>query len=158
MSVTFNRTQLIKVAKQALAEHDKAQVVYAAAVEKFKAKDAADNVKRTRDRATALRDALTKALKKSGPIHTNTLSDVLGSTSVRDRFYNGVSDYEVKNNVGAPPSLLKQAEIAETKALISVLEAAAGDFITANELKLLGLKNLQPVFIAAASDITGTTR
>lgn len=154
MSVTFDRSHLLRVAKKALAEHDKAGVRHAAAVEKYKASHAVKRTKLTREYATTLRDALTQALKTHGPVCSQTAIDALGSNHLRDRLYDEPSTYDINQNVIMPKGLLKAAEVAETRALIAVLEAATGDTISVNELKLLGLKNLQPVFIAAGEAST----
>ncbi|MGC7194461.1 hypothetical protein RA997_23235, partial [Mycobacteroides abscessus subsp. abscessus] len=61
MSVTFNRAQLVKVAKAALAAHEKAQRDYTAACRDFRAKHAAGF---SNERVRELRDVLTAALKK----------------------------------------------------------------------------------------------
>lgn len=152
MTITFNRAQLIKVANAALTEHAKAQKSHAAVVEQYKARHAAAKTQATRDRAIALRDGLTRALRKAGPISSRTVrASIPGVYRIDDMFYTAPSDHEIRNNVTAPKGLLTPAEVSETGALISVLGAATGDTITANELKLLGLKNLQPVFVAAAN-------
>lgn len=154
MSVTFNRTQLIKVAESALTAHDKAVKTREADVAKYKAKHAEDQVTVTRERALKLRNGLTILLKKSGPIGYEDVKKVNGGTySLSDRFYTGPSDYEIRNNVTSPKGILTPAEVVETKALLQVLKAATGDVVTANELKLLGLKNLAPVFTAAAQEM-----
>jgi hypothetical protein len=154
MSVTFNRTLLVKVAKQALAEHEQVVKDYDTAVADYVREHAARHAEPTRAKAVELRNALTKALKSSGPVHTKTITRVTGSR-YPDSFYNPPGDYDIKQRVSVPKGLLKPAEVAETRALVQVLQAATGDTVSANELKLLGLKNLQPVFVAAAQSING---
>jgi hypothetical protein len=155
MSVTFNRQQLIRVAKTALAEHENAVKEYRKAVEDFKVKHAEQHTERTRDRATRLRDALTKALKKPGPIHAEVIRRSVGDLyRLDDSFYRPPVDYDIKKQVTEPTGLLKPAEVIETRSLIEVLEAATGDTVSANELKLLGLKNLQPIFAAASAELS----
>lgn len=153
MSVTFNRTQLIKVAESALAAHDNAGKAHEAEIAKFKADHAEKQTTLTRERATILRDGLTKLLKRSGPIRFDDLRELNGGDRyLGDRFYKDPDRYELRNEVTSPEGLLTPAEAVETKALLQVLKSATGDVVTANELKLLGLKNLAPVFTAAARE------
>lgn len=152
MSITFDRVQLIKVAESALDEHAKAKVKFQAACDKYRASHAANRTQPTRDRARQLRDALTKALKAPGPVTAQMVKRATDGTSyTSDLFYIPPNDRTVEQNVNMPPGLLKPAELVETRALVTVLKAATGDTISVNELKLLGLKNLEPVFTAAAN-------
>ena len=151
MSVTFNRAQLVKVANEAIAQHDKARAEYDRAVAKFKAAHVAENTAVTRERAKSLRDGLTRLLKSSGPIWVSDVRELVGGTHyITDRFYGGVGTGRIRDNVAVPEGLLTPAQVIETKALLKVLGAATGDTVSANELKLLGLKNLGPIFTAAA--------
>lgn len=148
--MTFNRTLLIKVAQEALTQHERVETEHQQAVAAYQAKHAERYAETSRARARELRDALTKALKSPGPIHSKTVSHVTGSRYT-DNFYNEPSDYDIKKHVEAPKGLLNPSEIAETRALVQVLQSATGDTVSANELKLLGLTKLQPVFVAAAN-------
>lgn len=148
MSVTFNRAQLVKVAKSAIEAHDKARVAYLAERENLRAQHAAEW---NRDLLVRFRDWLTKQLKTSGPIESPDY-DVTGGVGVRDLFYKPIRDYELDRQQVRPKGLLTPAEAVEIGALLKVLEAATGDTVSVNELKLLGLKNLQPVFTAAAQE------
>ncbi|WP_100483116.1 hypothetical protein [Mycobacteroides abscessus] len=153
MSVTFNRLQLIKVAESALAAHAKAGTAHEAEIAAFRAEHAEKQATLTRERARALRDGLTKALKGSGPVRYDEVCKANGGDySLSGRFYSEPSNYDIRNKVTSPEELLTPAEAVETKALLQVLRAATGDVVTANELKLLGLKNLAPVFIAAGRE------
>lgn len=155
MSVTFNRAQLIKVAEQALAKHQKAAQLRAVDITKYRRAHATEHGPASRERALRLRDGLTKALKRIGPVTRKDVRALLGDHyRIDDLFYSEPSDYDVRNHVDRPDGLLTPAEATETGALLQVLKAATGDTVTANELKLLGLKNLQPIFTAAAHEAT----
>lgn len=150
MSVTFNRAALARAAKAALDEDAKVRIAYIKACDKYRAGHATNWNKR--GQLKSVRDHLTKVLAKPAPI---TLGEVrkaagIGLGSLDDLFYRPASDYEVERNVEKPKGLLSSAQILEIRALQAVLEAATGDTISANELKLLGLKNLAPVFAAAS--------
>lgn len=147
MSVTFDRAQLIKVATAALLEHEKQRLVHAEAVRKFRQQHAIEN--RNTVRARKLRDYLTRELRKGGNVRKPG-SDILGSGNLEGLFYSPPPDYVIERSVTAPKGLLSGSELVETRALLKVLQAATGDEVSVNELKLLGLKNLQPVFTAAA--------
>ncbi|KAB7761790.1 hypothetical protein [Mycolicibacterium mucogenicum] len=153
MSVTFNRTQLITVANRALREHEKAKADRTKAVAKYRTEHATKDADRTRANAVRLRDGLTKLLRKSGPIHMDDVRDANGGSRYldADRFYTEPGEYLIKENVTVKSGLLTPAQVIETRSLLQVLGAATGDTISANELKLLGLKNLGPVFAAAAA-------
>lgn len=151
MSVTFNRQQLIKTAKQALAEHEKVQVRHHADRQKWLRDHADKATESTRNNARALRDALTKLLKSSGPIKAKDVYRLTDNSNIADRLYKTPESWFVDRNVEKPDALLTPAQVVETNSLLKVLEAATGDTVTANELKLLGLKNLGPVFAAAAA-------
>ncbi|NOR03650.1 hypothetical protein HGK72_26730 [Mycolicibacterium fortuitum] len=148
MSVTFNRAQLVKVAKTALTAHDKAQVEYLAERENLQARHAADW---NRQRLINFRDWLTKKLKTGGPVEAPGY-DVTDGANLTGLFYSPMSDYQLDRGQKRPKGLLTAAEAIEIRALLKVLEAASGDTVSVNELKLLGLKNLQPVFTAAAQE------
>lgn len=152
MSVTFNRAQLIKVTTQALAAHEKAAGQRAKQVEEFKRKHAKNATVPTQTKARLLRDALTKAIKSpASPVRLDDLRSVIGSSDLRDLFYREPDDYSIKRELeGVPTGLMSPAEVVESRALLKVLNAADGDTVSVNELKLLGLKNLGPVFTAAA--------
>lgn len=151
MSITFKRTQLITVANTALREHERVTKDYERKVTAFKDTHEEKYVLSTRRRAEELRTLITKTLRKPGrPVYARDLTPALsGSDYLSRHFYVPLRDSEIRNHVPPPEGGLKPAEVAETKALIQVLQAATGDTISVNELKLLGLKNLQPVFIAA---------
>lgn len=150
MSVTFKRTQLITVARTALREHERLITEHQQAIAAYKAKSAERNTENTRARAHELRNAITKALRKGGPVYAKDLMPALGGSDYLGRhFYISPRDSDIRSYVPMPSGMLKPAEVDETRALIQVLQAATGDTISVNELKLLGLKNLQPVFIAA---------
>lgn len=151
MTVTFSVAGLTKAATAALAQHNKITTDYLKACNDYRMNHAAERTAETRRRATALRDELTKALKKAGPVRVEQVPSIRRSSYVTDVFYQPPGDSTVKQNVARPAGLLTPAEAAETKALLAVLSAATGDTISANELKLLGLKNLAPVFIAAGA-------
>ncbi|AXN53328.1 hypothetical protein PBI_THONKO_56 [Mycobacterium phage Thonko] len=155
MSVTFNRAQLIKVAEAALSAHDTAQAKYAEACEAYRADHAVEHFNHSE--VAKLRDYLSKRLRKAGaaPVSRAEVRSALGVSDVENIFYQPVDDYVVKRNVEAPPKLLSPAEVTETRALLQVLKSATGDTVSANELKLLGLKNLAPVFTAAAQAASG---
>lgn len=155
MSVTFHRAQLIKVAGEAIAAHEKAKAEYAKAVEQFKAEHAARFHDDHREGIKKLRDYLTASIKRGGPVLRREARAVAtAGYDLENLFYSGVDDYIVREKVQRPKGLLTPAELIETGALLKVLEAASGDTVSANELKLLGLKNLGPVFVAAAGDVT----
>lgn len=153
MSITFNRIQLIKVATEALAEHDRQRLVYAKALAKFRVEHASEHRDRHHLGLRRLRDYLTAELRKGGPVSTPG-RQVLGTHAVSDLFYSKPADYIVERGTSTPKGLLTPAEATETRALLKVLEAATGDVVSVNELKLLGLKNLQPVFAAAARGVS----
>jgi hypothetical protein len=148
MSVTFNRAQLVKVAKSALAAHDKAQVAYVAEREEIKTKHAAEW---NRQRLVNFRDWLTKQIKSGAPVQSPG-HDVTGGGNLTSLFYSPPSDWQLDREHKKPQGLLTPAESTEIRALLKVLESATGDTVSVNELKLLGLKNLQPVFTAAAQE------
>lgn len=154
MSITFNKAQLERVAKQAIVVHNKAQADYAAAVEAYKQKYAIEHAKEYRERIKSLRDFLSAAIRRGGVIYRNDVRKAVGGINdIEYLFYRGDPEsYEISKNVTTPQGWLSPAQLIETRALIAVLSAASGDTITANELKLLGLKNLAPIFTAAAQD------
>lgn len=159
MSISFSRTALLKAAKEALSQDDKAQVGHKKDCEKYLVTHAADSTARTREHAKNLRDAINRELRKAGPIRVRALRDSLGkgmNRDLRDVFYSPADDYEVRRNVIRPAQLLTQAQRVETKALIQVLETAKGETVTANELRLLGLKALGHVFQAAAGEVASS--
>jgi hypothetical protein len=153
MTITFNRAHLIKVAETALAEHTKAEKAYAALVEHWKAERAARHVADYHDALKLLRDQLTIALRTRSALTRVAARHLAGVGDIEYMFYVEPNDYDIKNGVKAPQGRLTPAELIETRALIKVLKAAVGDTVSANELKLLGLKNLQPVFAAASTDV-----
>jgi regulator of protease activity HflC (stomatin/prohibitin superfamily) len=153
MTVTFNRPDLIKVARRALAAHDQAIGDQQAAVVRWKAERAAKHATEHRDSQRRLRDALTVSLRNGKLLTRKEARKAAGGVNSLDYlFYDAPGEYETSRDGPKTPAVLTPAEISETRALITVLEAANGDTITANELKLLGLKNLAPVFIAAANE------
>jgi hypothetical protein len=147
MSVTFDRVQLIRVATKALLEHEKQKTIHAVAVRKFLVDHAREH--RNTVRARRLRDYLTVELRKGGNIQKPG-SDILSGGNLESVFYTPPPSWTIDKAVKAPKGLLSGSELVETRALLQVLKAATGETVSANELKLLGLKNLQPVFIAAA--------
>ena len=74
-------------------------------------------------------------------------------TDVEYVFYSPPADYDVRKAVTQPKALLSPVQINETRALLEVLNAATGDVVSANELKLLGLTKLAHVFQAAAGEV-----
>jgi hypothetical protein len=153
MSVTFNRAELIKVAEAALKEHVGAQEAYQNRRAQFRKRHEADAVERTRENARDLRDTLSKALRRGGVVTYKEVRTAMGDDYIRNVFYMPPDDYVVTREMeteGLPKGRLNPAEVTETQALLKVLKAAEGDTVSANELKLLGLKNLGPIFIAAA--------
>ncbi|AGT12951.1 hypothetical protein KAYACHO_47 [Mycobacterium phage KayaCho] len=152
MAVSFNRAALIKAAKAALANHDKSQAEYKKAVEAWKLNHAAEW---SPEKLGRLRDLITKHLRRAGnPTLTRAEArKVLGVSDVEYVFYTAPQDYEIRNGVSRPDALLSPAQVTETRALLQVLEAASGDVISANELKLLGLTRLSHVFQAAAGEV-----
>ena len=156
MSVTFKRTHLITVTNKALAEHEKAQAEYRKACEAYRVEHAKKAIAKTHQTAKALRDALTKALKRQGPIDAKEITRAVGRessyyTRVDELFYTPPPIHHVQSNVDKPRGLLTQAQASEARALLKVLLAATGETVSANELKLLGLRNLTPIFAAAAA-------
>lgn len=160
MSITFNKSQLERVAKQAISAHNKAQVNYDATVAKYKRDYAIAHALEYRDRIRKLRDFLSTNIRKGGVIYREDARKAAGGINdIEYLFYRGDPEsYEINKNVTAPKGWLAPAQLIETRALIAVLEAAEGDTITANELKLLGLKNLAPIFTAAAQDAASAKR
>jgi hypothetical protein len=153
MSVTFNRVQLIKVATEALVQHEKQKAVHAEAVKKFLDDHSRKNNNTVRVRK--FRDYLTAELRKGGPIREPG-EDVLGigrgggGGHLRDLFYSPPWNHIVESSVTVPKGLLSPDEYAATKSLVEVLTAVTDDTVSVNELRLLGWKNLRPVFTAAA--------
>ena len=153
MAVTFNRAQLMRVAKSALAEDIKAQKVYREEVDKFLAQHARNNHRP--DQLRKLRDYITAALKRGNPIIVRDIRKALGVSDVENLFYAGppsITGWEVTSAVVKPAALLGPNQRTEINAMLKVLEAATGETITANEMKLLGFKNLYPVFAAASGE------
>ncbi|AGU91968.1 hypothetical protein ADAWI_50 [Mycobacterium phage Adawi] len=151
MAVSFNRAALVKTAKTALANHEKAQVEHAKAVRDFR-----DNHRGewSPQQLGALRDWLSKQLRKGGAAPTaHDARKALGVSDVEYVFYAAPQDYEIRKAVTRPANLLSPAQVTETKALLEVLNAATGDVVSANELKLLGLTKLAHVFQAAANEV-----
>jgi hypothetical protein len=151
MSVTFNRAQLIEVATSAIAAHDAAKADYDKAVEKLKADHLA--AWKSKDNLRRLRDYLSAQIKKNAaPSVYEARQAVSDGGDLERLFYPGVTTYDIRDGVQKPKGLLTPAEVVEIGALLKVLGAATGDTVSVNELKLLGLKNLQPVFTAAAQE------
>src|SRR5690242_12660445 len=111
MSVVFNKDALIKAAKQALAEDERVRAEYQAAVRDYRTQHAKKAVDRTRGDAKALRAALTAELRKSGPVKLSALRASLRHGDLRDRFYDGVPDYEVQRQVTRPKGLLSGEQL-----------------------------------------------
>lgn len=152
MTVTFNRAHLAQVSATALANHDKAKNKQLAEIEQWKARRRHAHRVEHRLHTVKLRDLLTAALKSNRGLERNAVRDIIGISDVDNLFYQEPSSYEIERNVPKATGVLSPAEVIEIRALQAVLESAEGDTITANELKLLGLKNLAPVFIAAAAE------
>lgn len=152
MTVTFNRAQLAKVAEAALINHDQARINQQAEIELWKANRSFDHKVKNRAGLRRLRDALTAALKADKVLTRQEIRDKVGVSDVENLFYYPPRDYDVSRECPKVTGLLSPAEAVEIRSLLAVLNAATGDLITANELKLLGLKNLSPVFIAAANE------
>ncbi|ACF05054.1 hypothetical protein Nigel_51 [Mycobacterium phage Nigel] len=151
MSVSFNRTALIKAAKTALANHEKAGAAYTAEVKAFRDNHRADW---SPQQMGALRDWLSKQLRKTATAPTvYDARKALGVSDVEHVFYAAPQDYDVRKAVTMPKALLSPVQVNETKALLEVLNAATGDVVSANELKLLGLTKLAHVFQAAAGEV-----
>lgn len=152
MTVTFNRAHLAQVSATALANHDKAKSRQQGAIEVWKIERATKHRVNYRERTIRLRNMLTSALKANKTPTRQEARDYVGISDIENLFYTPPNDYDVQRDVPKADGLLSPAEVTEIRALQAVLDAAAGDTITANELKLLGLKNLAPVFIAAAAE------
>lgn len=150
MSVTFNRNHLLATANRALANHEKAGKDRQKAIEEYKLQHRLRHIRTYTNSQRELRDLLTKGLKSSGPISLADVRRAIGGIELSKLFYTPPRDYDIKNDVKDPEGYLNPAEYTETRALVKVLTAATGDTISANELKLLGLKNLVPIFTAAA--------
>ncbi|AER49365.1 hypothetical protein STINGER_50 [Mycobacterium phage Stinger] len=150
MAVTFNRAALIKTAKAAIANHQKSQADHAKAVKDFR-----DNHRGERSPQTMgkLRDYLTQQIRKGAAPSAYDARKALGVSDVEYVFYSAPSDYDIRKAVTAPTGLLSAAQLSETNALLEVLNAASGDVVSANELKLLGLTRLAHVFKAAAGEV-----
>lgn len=151
MAVSFNRAALVKTAKTALSNHEKAQADHAKAVRDFR-----DNHRGewSPQKLVELRDWLSKQLRKGGAAPTaGDARKALGVSDVEYVFYAAPVDYDIRKAVTRPANLLSPAQVTETKALLEVLNAATGDVVSANELKLLGLTKLAHVFQAAANEV-----
>lgn len=152
MSISFSRPQLVRVAKAALAADTKARTEYLKACDAFRDRHRRDNT--NTDRLRRLRDHLTKGLKgNTALLDRKATRKVFGVSDIEHLFYTGPDDYNVRQAVTAPKELLSAGERIEISALLKVLEAATGEEVTANELKLVGFKNLSPVFTAAAAEV-----
>lgn len=153
MSVTFNRVQLIAVTNRALRAHDEAKKSYQKQVDAFLHEHALDGIRTSHRVGLRMRNELTRQLRGHKPITHESIEKLLNGANLRGAFYTPPDSYAIKREMekqGLPTGYMSPAEITEAKALLAVLNAAAGDTISANELKLLGLKNLAPVFTAAA--------
>lgn len=151
MSVTFNRAQLIEVATAAIGAHNAAKAEYTAALDKFKADHLA--AWKAQNTLRRLRDYLSAQVKKGGvPTIFEARAAVSDGSDLEKLFYREPDTYAIRDGVQKPKGLLTPAEVIEIGALLKVLGAATGDTVSVNELKLLGLKNLQPVFTAAAQE------
>lgn len=151
MSVTFNRAQLIEVATAAIVAHDAAKADYTAAVDKFNADHLTEW--KAKNNLRRLRDYLSAQIKKgSAPTIYEARQAVSDGGDLEKLFYREPDTYQIRDGVQKPKGLLTPAEVVEIGALLKVLGAATGDTVSANELKLLGLKNLAPVFTAAAQE------
>lgn len=153
MTITFNRAQLITVAEAALAAHAKAQVDHTAKVAAWKEEQADTHRIKHRAQLVGLRDRLSLALRRNEVLtRAQARTAAGGINDIEHLFYTPPVIYDVERGVGSTPNYLSPAELIETRSLLSVLVAAEGDTITANDLKLLGFKNLQAVFTAASRD------
>ena len=152
MAITFSRTQLVRVAKAALAADAKARQNYLKTCDTFRDRHRRDNTKT--EQLRRLRDHLTKGLKgNTALLDRKATRELFGVSDIEHLFYTGPDDYSVRQAVTAPKELLSAGERVEISALLKVLEAATGEEVTANELKLVGFKNLSPVFTAAAAEV-----
>lgn len=150
MSVTFDRLHLIKHAKAALAEDAKAVKAHHQEIETFKRHHCRDQNNVAGQRK--LRDYLTAQLRKNAVITRADVRKAMGVSDTELLFYTPPGDYEIRKGVDRPVGLLTGPQRTEINAMLKVLEAAKGETITANEMKLLGFKNLYPMFAAAAGE------
>jgi len=130
--------------------HEKAGNEREQAIEEFKLQHRLNHIRTHTANQRKLRDFLTKSLKSGGVVELADVRAIAAGRELDRLFYSPPREYVIKENVTNPTGYLSPAECAETRALVKVLSAATGETISANELKLLGLKNLVPIFTAAA--------
>jgi hypothetical protein len=151
MPVTFKTDALIAAAKEALSGHDKADKIYQAECDAYRADKIADQDKLPQLRE--LRDELSAFLKlKRQPTRDDArrFKAAAREDYLSHLFVQGLSDIDVRNNVSRPAGWLVSAKVASYQGLIKLLEAHTDDTITANQLKLLGYDNLEMLFRLAA--------
>lgn len=151
MPVTFKTTALIQAAKDALAGHAKADVQYQKALADYKAQKLAESD--TIPRLRALRDELSAVLKsKRQPTRADAVRfrRAAGENYLEYLYSGEVSDTDIRSNVPKPSGWLNATEVGRYSGLIKMLQAHTEDTITANQLKLFGYVNLEPLFRLAA--------
>ncbi|ABD58168.1 hypothetical protein PBI_COOPER_51 [Mycobacterium phage Cooper] len=151
-SITFDKQALIKTAETALAVHGKADEVYQADLEKYKADHAPDS---KIPQLVALRDELSRFLRtKREPTAADARkfrNAVNSDDYLRNLYTTPVDDRDARNNVARPAGWLSPSQRDSYLGLVAMLKAHVGETITANQLKLFGYTNLEALFRAAAT-------
>lgn len=150
-SITFDKAALINAAEAALKAHERADGEYQKAVAKYRR----DNSPASKHaNIVALRDALSAFIKtKRAPTAADVkvFREAAGTSDIGNLYDKPVDDYQVRNNVSKPTGWLSNERRTSWAGLITMLKAHTGDSVTANQLKLFGYSNLEPLFRAAAT-------
>jgi hypothetical protein len=153
MSITFNRLDLIAIAKDAVTSHEGAIVAYEDAAIDVHKRAELEHWNKHHAKLKVLRDECTKALR-TGRIPTRAqMQKRTGVNDLEYLFYREPDSSVVKREIeqrGIPEGYLDPAQLSAARTLILTLEAANGDEVTVNELTKVGLKNLELILAAAA--------
>jgi hypothetical protein len=151
MSITFQTSSLIAAAKEALEGHRKADALYQADAEAYRAEKLAEQDRL--GQIKALRDELSALLKaKRQPTRADAqrFRKAAGEDYLSNLYSGGVSDRDIANNVQKPTGWLHPTKRASYEGLIKMLGAHTEPTITANQLKLFGYTDLELLFRLAA--------
>ncbi|SKT21324.1 hypothetical protein [Mycobacteroides abscessus] len=150
MSLVFTKKSLITAAEKAIKNRQHEILAWQKRVDNVRAEHARTWNEKGRDRIVALRNAITRELKSSGPVTIGAIrKDLPNIHSLSDLFYCGPSDYELKEKVGRRPD---ESDVEKYRGLIDLMKAHTGDTISANQLKLLGYTKLTELFNAAVRE------
>ncbi|UXE04427.1 hypothetical protein SEA_FUNSIZED_56 [Mycobacterium phage Funsized] len=149
---TFIKADLIASLNAAVTACEEQLEAWYAAREQFHVDHRAAWQDRRTPQIKALRDELTKALKRGGLITRVDLRKAVGESDIENMFYAPPARYEIDASVPEPPlgkpEHLRGA-IAEYRGLLKLLNAITDETVSTSGLKAMGFRDLQQTFMAA---------